>query len=385
VNRHVPAWPAAGGSIHRLSVSLLQMAVPTRRQVEVPSDLTLAGLHEIIQLLFGWDRDHLYQFVIGRHRYGDPSLDDCRDDDVALAVVAGRAGKVITYTYDLGACWEHRVVVDAVDTAVAGVGYPRCLAAAGPHPAEYEGQRSRMVDLSMLNKRLARLPLPSAAPGTRPGPVAATREVAAFATAARQTALLQHLVRLARWAATPRAVTATGALRKPEVPGALEVLSLPAAPPGFRTARNLPALESAWRLAEDLSLVDISGVDAVTGPALAAWEDDEQTLQLWTSLWEYAAVDARALFHDGRPVNRPWVTPPLLEMLWHANGPVAVEDLDQDRRGHDHIAFVTSLLDQLVPIGGVRRLPDGRYQLTPLGRHGHRAVLEADFHEPTRW
>jgi len=46
---------------------------------------------------------------------------------------------------------------------------------------------------------------------------------------------------------------------------------------------------------------------------------------------------------------------------------------------------VTSLLDQLVPIGGVRRLPDGRYQLTPLGGHGHRAVLEADFHEPTRW
>ena len=90
-------------------------------------------------------------------------------------------------------------------------------------------------------------------------------------------------MRLARWAATPRAVTATGALRKPEVPGALDALSLPAAPPGFRTARNLPALESAWRLAEDLGLVDISGVDAVTGPALAAWEDDEQTLQLWTS------------------------------------------------------------------------------------------------------
>jgi hypothetical protein len=296
--------PAAGGSIHRLTVSLLHLTVPTRRQVEVPSDLTLAGLHEIIQVLFGWDGDHLYQFVIGRHRYGDPYLDDCRDDGVALAVVAGRVGKVITHTYDLGACREHRVVVDAVDAVAAGVKYPRCLEVVGPHPAEYDGQRPRAVDLSTLNKRLAKLPLPFAVPDTRPGRATATPKVAALATEARETTVLQNLVRLARWAATPRAVTATGALRKAEVPGVLEVLGLPAAPAGFRMARNVPPLDAAWRLAEDLGLVDISGVDAVTGPAVAAWEDDEQILELWTSLWEYAAVDARALFHDGRPVNR---------------------------------------------------------------------------------
>jgi len=28
------------------------MVPPTRRQVEVPSDLTLAGLHEVIQVVF---------------------------------------------------------------------------------------------------------------------------------------------------------------------------------------------------------------------------------------------------------------------------------------------------------------------------------------------
>ena len=144
-------------------------------------------------------------------------------------------------------------------------------------------------------------------------------------------------------------------------------------------------LDAVWRLAEDLGLVDISGVDAVTGPALAGWDDDQQTLELWTSLWEYAVVDARALFHDGRPVNRPWVMPPLLEMLWHADRPVTAADLGQERRGHDHTAFIALLLDQLVPIGGVERLPDGRYQLTPLGKHAHRAVLDADSHEMTSW
>ena len=51
-------------SMHRLTVSLARMVTPTRRQVEVPSDLTLAGLHEVIQVLFDWDGDHLYE--IGR-------------------------------------------------------------------------------------------------------------------------------------------------------------------------------------------------------------------------------------------------------------------------------------------------------------------------------
>jgi hypothetical protein len=39
---------------------------------------------------------------------------------------------------------------------------------------------------------------------------------------------------------------------------------------------------------------------------------------------------------------------------------------------------VAWVLDQLVAVGGVEHLGDGRYQLTPLGRHGHLAVLDHD-------
>src|SRR6266511_2680580 len=204
-------------SMHRLTVSLAHMVPPTRRQVEVPSDLTLAGLHEVIQVLFDWDGDHLYEFVVGRRRYADPGyLDACEDDDVPLAEVAGRAGKVIGYTYDLGACWEHRIVVDAVEPARAGARCPRCVAGVGPHPAEYDGDRPRRLDLGVLN-----------------------------------------------------------------------------------SARHLPRLDACWRLAEDLGLLDISSKDAIPGPGLAALEDDGQTLELWTSLWELAAVDGRVLVYDG--------------------------------------------------------------------------------------
>src|SRR6266536_1386520 len=218
--------------MHRLTVSLVRMVPPTRRQVEVWSDLTLAGLHEVIQVLFDWDGDHLYEFVVGRRRYADPYyLEACEDDEVSLAEVAGRAGKVISYTYDLGACWEHRIVVDAVEPARAGTRFARCVAGVGPHPAEYDHDLPRRLDLDALNKQLAKLPLQRKAPASAPAQAAATPQVRALAADARRARLLQDLVRLARWTATGRAVTPTGALKKPEVAGALQALRLPA-PPG---------------------------------------------------------------------------------------------------------------------------------------------------------
>src|SRR6266536_3783865 len=181
--------------MHRLTVSLVRMVPPTRRQVEVWSDLTLAGLHEVIQVLFDWDGDHLYEFVVGRRRYADPGyLDVCEDDDVPLGEVAGRAGEVIGYTYDLGAGWEHRVVVDAVEPARARTRYPRCVAGVGPHPAEYDGDRPRRLDLDALNQQLAKLPLQRKAPASAPAQVAATPPVRALAGDARRACLLQDLV-----------------------------------------------------------------------------------------------------------------------------------------------------------------------------------------------
>jgi hypothetical protein len=365
--------------MHRLTVSLVHMVPPTRRQVEVPSELTLAGLHEVIQVLFDWDGDHLYEFVVGRRRYADPGyLDACEDDDVRLGEVAGRAGKVIGYTYDLGACWEHRIVVDAVEPARTGIRSARCVGGVGPHPAEYDDDRPRRLDLDALNRQLAKLPLQRKAPVSAPARVAVTPQVRVLAADARRAWLLQDLVRLARWTATPRAVTATGVLKKPEVAGALQALGLPAPPAGFHSARHLPRLDACWRLAEDLGLLDISSKDAIPGPGLAALEDDGQTLELWTGLWELAAVDGRVLVYEGRAVGYRWVTPPLLWALWQAEAPKSAAELALVRPGHDQVGFVAGVLDQLMAVGGVERLGDGRYQLTPLGRHGHLAVLDHD-------
>ncbi len=41
----------------------------------VPAATTLGGLHRVIQILYGWDGDHLHDFAIGDRRYSDPFFD----------------------------------------------------------------------------------------------------------------------------------------------------------------------------------------------------------------------------------------------------------------------------------------------------------------------
>jgi hypothetical protein len=84
------------------------------------------------------------------------------------------------------------------------------------------------------------------------------------------------------------------------------------------------------------------------------------------------------LIYEGRAVGHRWVTPPLLWALWQAQVPMSAAELALVRPGHDHVGFAAWVLDQLVAVGGVERLGEGRYQLTPLGRHGHLAVLDHD-------
>lgn len=113
-------------TVHQLKIELRGLRPPVWRRVRVPSQLSLAGLHEVIQVLFGWDGMHPHVFEDGRRAawgpHHDPlggALDSGWDDqdDVALAEVLPRAGGRLSYTYDLGDDWEHRITVEEVRPA----------------------------------------------------------------------------------------------------------------------------------------------------------------------------------------------------------------------------------------------------------------------------
>ena len=87
------------------------------------SDSTIADLHYIIQIVMGWDNDHLHQFIIDKQFYSDPEfeLNDSfggstvrNEKKTLLQDVAPRAGKVLIYEYDFGDSWTHRIKVEKI-------------------------------------------------------------------------------------------------------------------------------------------------------------------------------------------------------------------------------------------------------------------------------
>jgi Plasmid pRiA4b ORF-3-like protein len=78
---------------------------PIWRRVLLPATATLGDLHEVIQVLFGWDGDHLHVFESGKKSYGDPfvNLEGTGNEEAVRVRDAMTAGGTIAYTYDLGA------------------------------------------------------------------------------------------------------------------------------------------------------------------------------------------------------------------------------------------------------------------------------------------
>jgi hypothetical protein len=124
-------------------VTLAGIRPPIWRRVQVPSDLTLAKLHHVIQDAMGWIDYHLHQFDAGGITYGDPSLnEDGMMDDVVnertarLSRLAPSPKNRLNYLYDFGDSWEHTILVEAVLPPEPGRHYPVCLTGKRACPPE---------------------------------------------------------------------------------------------------------------------------------------------------------------------------------------------------------------------------------------------------------
>jgi hypothetical protein len=140
------AWQSPGAvpakaPILRLKVTLRDVRPSVWRRVEVPADLPLAALHDVLQAAMGWTDSHLHQFVQGETRYGPAHvLEDVEDERrVTVGDVLRRARQRITYEYDFGDGWEHDVVLEARVDREPRVRYPRVVAGERACPPEDVG------------------------------------------------------------------------------------------------------------------------------------------------------------------------------------------------------------------------------------------------------
>ncbi len=108
--------PAPGDSFD-LRVSLRYIEPTIWRALSVPASMSLAALHEVLQVAFGWRNCHLHDFRVGDIRFALTSAEEemfCVDERAAPLGAVARPGSKFVYQYDFGDDWQHDITVERV-------------------------------------------------------------------------------------------------------------------------------------------------------------------------------------------------------------------------------------------------------------------------------
>jgi hypothetical protein len=62
--------------IYQVKVTLLGTKPPIWHRLLVPADVTLAQLHNVVQVAMGWEDGHMHEFRVGQRRFGQPEPAD---------------------------------------------------------------------------------------------------------------------------------------------------------------------------------------------------------------------------------------------------------------------------------------------------------------------
>jgi hypothetical protein len=110
---------------YRVRVELRETNPPVRRRLELASDLNLAELHDVMQVIFGWADSHLHGFAAGpdfhsaaAERYLCPFDEEegeygVPEAQVRLDEVLAEVGDTLSYAYDYGDGWQHLITLEA--------------------------------------------------------------------------------------------------------------------------------------------------------------------------------------------------------------------------------------------------------------------------------
>jgi hypothetical protein len=137
--------PQKPTQIFQIKVILDDIHPPIWRRILVPGNTTLLKLHDILQIVMGWEDYHLHMFTIEGFIYGNPADDEYGDlgtlDEASITlsqVVYGEKQR-FTYEYDFGDSWDHTLVVEKILHPEEGIRYPICLKGKRARPPEDVG------------------------------------------------------------------------------------------------------------------------------------------------------------------------------------------------------------------------------------------------------
>lgn len=116
---------------------------PVWRKIVVPADFTFSKFHKIIQIAFGWENYHLYDFAekeydnnmriaeISKDDYSSPTHDASK---FKLYDYFSEDTRKLKYIYDYGDSWIHEITLESISDSKTNKVV--CLAGKGTCPPE---------------------------------------------------------------------------------------------------------------------------------------------------------------------------------------------------------------------------------------------------------
>jgi hypothetical protein len=104
-------------SIYQFRIELLGSSPIVWRRFRVHDNITFIQLHNIIQLVMGWENYHLFSFsfahgrIVSAPMFGRDQLATRRLNEVRF-----REGLTMLYEYDFGDCWQHELKLEKILT-----------------------------------------------------------------------------------------------------------------------------------------------------------------------------------------------------------------------------------------------------------------------------
>lgn len=128
------------GKIYQLKIHLIDVSPMIWRRLLVRDDTSIAQLHGIIQLVMGWENQHLHCFRIYGKDYGISYSggmgfgDDPRK--VYLKDFQFKVGSKFFYDYDFHVDWKHQIRIEKILAVDAKKYYPTCIGGKNACPPE---------------------------------------------------------------------------------------------------------------------------------------------------------------------------------------------------------------------------------------------------------
>lgn len=140
----------------KIKIDLEDMPFKIYRKLIIPSNITMADLHLVIQIAMGWENYHLFQFsdkkfdstiTVQSDIEEEDFFDEYKDDmisaeDLTLAeFLTHTNGKSFWYWYDFGDDWWHKISIQKLNKTEINSfkATPICTEAAGGCPPEDVG------------------------------------------------------------------------------------------------------------------------------------------------------------------------------------------------------------------------------------------------------